>query len=164
MSRPRTSKFIKYDVMGNLFGSLRYDLSPAEYSIWDRLLALAKLGQTEGVISNRAWPPEAIVSLFNLGPYGGIELYNATIKKLVDTERVEVLSDGSLNIINWHKYQDVPEWVQQQRENLYKKLARLKAEQNKPQELFPSDELKEVANKIEQSASIMLNGGDENGK
>lgn len=155
----KTARFIKYDVHGNLFGSLRYDLTPAEYSIWDRLLALAKIGTIEGIISSKEWTPEGIVALFNLAPYGGLELYNSAITKLVKTERIEILSDNSLSIINWHKYQDVPVWVVNQRENLYKKLGKLKASINTTNVLEASPDLKETVDNFVKATNTLMNGG-----
>lgn len=155
-----TARFIKLDVHGNLFGSLRYDLSPAEYSIWDRLLLLAKICKEEGVISSTEWKPDGIVALFNLAPYGGLDLYKTTIDKLVKTDRIQILNDGSLLIVNWHKYQDVPKWVLNKRNNLYKKVA---INNNKDKVLKPSSELVEVVNKLESNTNKLVTTGVKNG-
>lgn len=159
----KAKRFIKYDVHGNLFGSLRYDLTPAEMSIWDRLLALAKLSSVEGVILHKEWTDDAIVSLFNLMPYGGMELFRGAISKLINTDRIQVLDDGSYNIINWHKYQDTPEWVTNQRENMMKASAKLKKQLREVKEngLAPSQELVAVADKIDNAAN-KLTGGNAN--
>lgn len=131
MSR-KPNLFVKYDVHGMLFGNIKYDLSPAEISVWDRFLALAKIGEQEGVISSREWNKESLVVLFNLTPYGGIDLLQSTIDKCVKSERIQVSEDGSMIITNWHKYQDVPEWIRRQQESKEKAIARAKAEK-KPQ-------------------------------
>jgi hypothetical protein len=150
----KQKRFIKLDVNGNLFGSLKYDLTPTELGIWDRLLLIAKLSSTEGVILKSEWQDDAISTILNLTPYGGIELLKSTIKKLVKTDRVQVLSDGSYNIINWHKFQDTPEWVARTRENYQKAISRrdkqLKEEKNKA--LEPSDNLISVADKLDNVA------------
>jgi hypothetical protein len=161
----KQKRFVKYDVHGNLFGSLRYDLSPAELSIWDRLLALGKLSSVEGVVLHSEWTAEAIVSLFNLTPYGGMALFKGAIDKLVKTERVQVLEDGSYNIINWHKYQDTPSWVVNTRENLMKAISKrdreLREIKVQGQELRPSKELEAVANQISSATNKLMGDADE---
>lgn len=154
-----TARFIKLDVHGNLFGSLRYDLSPAEYSIWDRLLLLAKICKEEGFISSTEWKPDGIVALFNLAPYGGLDLFNSAIDKLVKTDRIKIHEDGSMSIVNWVKYQSVPEWVLKQRANLYKKVA---INNNKDKLLKPSSELVEVVNKLESNTNKLVTTGVKN--
>jgi hypothetical protein len=151
----QAKRFIKFDVHGNLFGSLRYDLEPAELSIWDRMLCLAKLSSVEGIILHSEWRDESIVALFNLAPYGGIILFNKTISKLVATDRVKVLEDGSYEITNWHKFQDVPDWVVQRKENLLKAITKRESiiRQKEKEGLKPSAALCDVTEKLEKATN-----------
>jgi hypothetical protein len=161
----KNARFYKFDINGNLFGGIKYDLTPAELSIWYRLMAIAKISSEEGTILKTEWNTESLIAILNIQSYGGVELLNSTIEKLVARDTIKILSDGSYLIPKWHEYQDTPVWVEQQRENLLKAVAKAKkraAEAESDMRLQPSEELIDVANKIGDAAEKLTNGGKQN--
>jgi hypothetical protein len=161
----KNARFYKFDINGNLFGSIKYDLTPAELSVWYRLMAIAKISSEEGTILKTEWNMESLIAILNIQQYGGVELLNNTIAKLVARDTIKILSDGSYLIPKWHEYQDTPVWVEQQRENLLKAVAKAKkraADAESDMRLQPSEELIEVANKIDGAVEKLTNGGDDN--
>lgn len=82
---------------------MRWELEPAERSVWVDLVNFAKKCKTEGVIQtsdDKPYPLEALARRFNVP----MELLTATIDKCVAQNRIHRNENG-LVIMNWPKYQ-----------------------------------------------------------
>ena len=125
--------WVKIHTSGWLRGSIRAQLTPAERSVWADLLALAgenRVEERRGIIERAKGIPytrEKLAELLDID----VDLLNSTIYKCVSDEnaddttaRLLLYPDETLEIGNWHKYQDVPNHVKE------KKLAEKIARQN----------------------------------
>jgi len=86
-----------------LNGSVRYQLTPAERSVWVDLLALAALGPAPGLIADndsRPFPLAFLANRLNIK----VALLQNTIKKCAEEGRI-IHSDGLIRISNWDAYQ-----------------------------------------------------------
>lgn len=86
-----------------LEGTLRFDLDPAERSIWADLLALANECRVPGIIQSGEgfpFPHSYLANRFNIP----LELFDNTLVKLKVQVRISENSDG-ITIINWSEYQ-----------------------------------------------------------
>lgn len=110
MARGATRRnWIKLYCDGMLHGSVTYQLTDAEQSVWVKLLCLAGLVNRDGQISDndgRPFPHSFIAHEI----HAGLELLEATLKKCIDEGRVSENSTG-IFITNWASYQS--EYVRQ---------------------------------------------------
>ena len=96
-------KWVKIWVDESLTGTVRFDLTPAERSIWYDLIILAGACRVPGQISSNEttpFPHDYIANLLQVP----LDLLQTTLKKLADTGRVSENENG-IHIINWSKYQ-----------------------------------------------------------
>lgn len=96
-------RWIKLFCYERLHGSVSYQLSEAEQSIWDKLLCLAGLCGNDGIIADhdlRPYPREFIIHELHADP----EVFEATMKKCIDEGRISEDGQG-IRITNWNKYQ-----------------------------------------------------------
>jgi len=95
--------WIKLWINESLKGSIRFDLTPAERGVWYDLLLFAGDCREPGTISansNTPYPHEYIANTLNIP----LELLESTIKKCIETRRLEENSAG-IHIVNWASYQ-----------------------------------------------------------
>ncbi len=100
-SRSRT--WIKLHVNGMLNGSVRYQLSPAQRSVWVDLLALAAIGPVPGIIADndqRPYPESFIANRLNLP----LSLLKSTLDQCKQEGRIKISEQGII-ITHWAEYQ-----------------------------------------------------------
>ncbi len=86
-----------------LYGSIRYQLTPEERSVWYDLLCFAGMCKQPGTISDndlRPFPHSFIANRLNITE----KLLNATIKKCAEERRLGE-NDTGIHILNWKYYQ-----------------------------------------------------------
>ena len=86
-----------------LGGTIRFELTPEQRSVWYDLLLLAGKNRTPGFISQDGqvpYPDEYIAGMLNIP----LTLLLHAIDKLKMTGRIEIIPQG-IKIINWDKYQ-----------------------------------------------------------
>ena len=96
-------KWVKIWVDESLTGTVRFDLTPAERSIWYDLIILAGACRVPGQISSNEttpFPHDYIANLLQVP----LDLLQTTFKKLAATERISENENG-IHITNWLKYQ-----------------------------------------------------------
>jgi len=96
-------KWVKIWVDESLTGTVRFDLIPAERSIWYDLIILAGACRVPGQISSNEttpFPHDYIANLLQVP----LDLLQTTLKKLADTGRISENENG-IHITNWLKYQ-----------------------------------------------------------
>jgi len=96
-------KWVKIWVDESLTGTVRFDLTPAERSIWYDLIILAGACRVPGQISSNEttpFPHDYIANLLQVP----LDLLQTTLKKLADTGRISENENG-IHITNWLKYQ-----------------------------------------------------------
>jgi len=96
-------RWIKVWVQESLTGTVRFDFTPAERSVWYDLLILAGNCRLEGIIAagaSKPYPHTWIAGTLNIP----IELLEVTLKKCEESERIKENKDG-IHILNWGKYQ-----------------------------------------------------------
>ena len=96
-------KWVKIWVDESITGTVRFDLTPAERSIWYDLIILAGACRVPGQISSNEttpFPHDYIANLLQVP----LDLLQTTLKKLADTGRVSENENG-IHITNWLKYQ-----------------------------------------------------------
>ena len=96
-------KWVKIWVDESLTGTVRFDLTPAERSIWYDLIILAGACRVPGQISSNEttpFPHDYIANLLQVP----LDLLQTTLKKLANTGRVSENENG-IHITNWLKYQ-----------------------------------------------------------
>ena len=103
MPRGATKRtWVKFHVTGWLHGTIRYQLTPAERSVWADLICLAgQCGQNGSITDNNghAYPDEYLAGQLNIP----LELLNTTIEKCREDGRVS--KNGAIKIMNWDVYQ-----------------------------------------------------------
>ena len=117
-------RWVKLHVNGFLMGSVRWQLTPAERSVWIDLICLAGLGGTPGVIAdndNRPYPHSFIANRLNVPR----SLLNSTLKKCKDEGRIIENGEG-IHITHWTEYQSEYE---RQKPSRDKKRGQLSPEQ-----------------------------------
>ncbi len=95
--------WIKMWVTDCIEGSIRYQLNPAERSVWYDLILYSALCERPGVISDkdgRPYPHSFIANRLNIP----IALLEKTLTKCQDEGRISEEPDG-INITNWERYQ-----------------------------------------------------------
>ena len=95
--------WVKMWVNECLEGSIRFDFSPAERSIWYDLILMAGRCRVPGIISansNTPYPHSYIAGLLNVP----IDLFENTLKKCEASGRVKETKAG-IELINWEHYQ-----------------------------------------------------------
>ena len=104
MTRGATRRaWVKVYITGWLHGSIRWQLTPEERSVWCDLICLAgECGKEGKIVDNdgRAYPLAYLAGMF----YIPEELLTRTIDKCVIDNRV-IYEDGIISIINWKVYQ-----------------------------------------------------------
>jgi len=103
MYRPTKRAWVKLWVEECLSGTIRFNLTPEERSIWYDLIVLGGRCRVPGKISaneNIAFPHSYIAGIFNVPE----RLFNQALDKLKATGRVNEDETG-IYIINWPKYQ-----------------------------------------------------------
>ncbi|MCJ7634176.1 phage replisome organizer N-terminal domain-containing protein [Candidatus Bathyarchaeota archaeon] len=96
-------RWIKLHVNGFLMGSVRWQLTPAERSVWVDLLCLAGLGVVPGTIADndsRPYPHSFIANRLNIPQ----PLLTNTLDKCKEEGRI-VEDDTGIHIANWNVYQ-----------------------------------------------------------
>lgn len=96
-------RWIKLYCYERLHGSVSYQLTEAEQSIWDKLLCLAGLCGNDGVIADhdlRPYPRDFIIHELHADP----AVFEKTIDKCKEEGRLSE-DDGTIRITNWSKYQ-----------------------------------------------------------
>jgi len=99
--RPR--RWVKLYCYERLHGSVSYQLTEAEQSIWDKLLCLAGLCGNDGIIADhdlRAYPREFIIHEL----HAELGVFESTMTKCIQEGRITEDAQG-IRITNWHKYQ-----------------------------------------------------------
>ncbi|MBA7563515.1 hypothetical protein ES708_05174 [subsurface metagenome] len=95
--------WIKLYCYRRLHGSVVYQLTEAEQSVWDKLLCLAGLSSYEGMISDndgRAYPHSFIAHELSTT----IELFESTLAKCIEEGRLSEDEHG-IHVTNWAAYQ-----------------------------------------------------------
>lgn len=95
--------WIKMWVMESIEGSIRYQLDPAERSVWYDLVLFSAWSARPGIISDkdsRPYPHKFIANRLNIP----VPLLEKTLKKCQDEGRIQENSDG-IHIVNWERYQ-----------------------------------------------------------
>lgn len=95
--------WIKLWIAECLEGSIRFDLTPEQRSVWYDLLLLAGKSRTAGLISQDGqtpYPNQYIAGMLNIP----LTLLEQAVEKFQATGRIEVTSQG-IRITNWDKYQ-----------------------------------------------------------
>lgn len=98
-----TRRWVKIWVNECLTGTVRFDFTPAERSVWYDLLILAGNCRADGVIAagpGRPYPHNWIAGTLNIPQ----DLLETTLKKCEEFGRVKEDENG-IRIINWSKYQ-----------------------------------------------------------
>ena len=96
-------KWIKLDIEGCLSGSIRFDLTPAERSVWYELLLLAGKSRALGVIQASegiAYPLSFIAHQLRISK----SLLASTLEKCEKEGRL-AMDDTGIHITNWSRYQ-----------------------------------------------------------
>ena len=96
-------KWVKFDIEGCISGSIRFDLTPAERSVWYELILLAGKSRNPGIVqasSEIAYPLQFIANQLRISK----SLLNSTIRKCQDEGRLVVDKSG-IHITNWSRYQ-----------------------------------------------------------
>ena len=107
--------WVKMWVIDCLEGSIRWQLNPAERSVWYDLILFSALCRRPGIISDkdgRPYPNEFIANRLNIP----ITLFKETLKKCQEEGRIHEDSDG-VHIVNWDRYQS-----EYQRQKKYRRL------------------------------------------
>lgn len=102
---PRGTKrtWIKLFCYERLHGSVAFQLTPAERSVWDELLCLAGLCGLEGLIADRdsrPFPHSYIAHECHIS----LELLETTLAKCIEEGRITENEHG-IYLTNWSKYQ-----------------------------------------------------------
>ncbi len=96
-------RWVKLWVSESLRGTIRFDFTPAERSVWYDLLVLAGDCRQDGLIapgSGVPYPLKWIAGTLNISS----TLLKKTLEICKSSERIEINGDG-IKILNWHKYQ-----------------------------------------------------------
>ncbi len=96
-------RWVKIWVNECLTGTVRFDFTPAERSVWYDLVILAGNCRMEGVVaagSGRPYPHNWIAGTLNIP----LELLEVTLTKCEESGRIREDGDG-IHILNWQKYQ-----------------------------------------------------------
>ena len=96
-------RYVKMFVSECLEGTVRFDLDPAERSVWYDLVILAGRMRIKGLIAARPgtpYPHTWIAGVLNIP----LELLDRSLEILIKTERICENDDG-IHILNWSKYQ-----------------------------------------------------------
>jgi len=96
-------QWIRLWIPGTLRGSIRFDLSAEERSVWWDLLAMAGESRTPGIIQSTEGVPYPLAWLAQTLNIPLI-LLDRTLKRLVDTGRVLINSE-CIHIVNFDYYQ-----------------------------------------------------------
>lgn len=95
--------WVKFYVTQCLHGSIRYQLSPAERSVWYDLIIFSATCAIPGLICDsdkRSFPHEFIANRLNVP----LELLEVTLKKCREEGRISENSDG-IKVVNFEAYQ-----------------------------------------------------------
>lgn len=112
-------RWVKMYPQDCLFGSINYQLEPAQRCVWYELIYFSALCSTPGVISdkdNRPYPRSYIANRLNVP----LELLEATLAKCIEEGRIQDNNTG-LHITNWKAYQS--EYQRQKPSREARKLA-----------------------------------------
>ena len=96
-------RWIKVFCFETLHGSVSYQLTEAEQSVWVKLLCFAGLCGNEGLISDhdkRPFPHSFIIHEIHTDK----DIFESTLKKCEDEGRISEDGQG-IRITNWGKYQ-----------------------------------------------------------
>lgn len=94
----RKVKWIKLHIDPWLWGSTRTELTPAERAVWIDLLALAGVNNDNGIIlADEASLPRRLMV-----PKA---LFDRTIKRCIEVEKLSRNKDGQLVVVNYNRYQ-----------------------------------------------------------
>lgn len=146
-------KWIKIFCYETLHGSVSYQLSEAEQSVWVKLLCFAGLCGNEGLIADhdlRPFPHPFIIHEIHTDE----DIFKATLAKCKEEGRISEDGQG-IRITNWAKYQSEYDRQKPWRE-------RKKAMQGVDSEKFNQGRLQElVKQRTEQTVSEGGNGDEE---
>ena len=98
-----TRKWIKLYCYERLHGSVSYQLTEAEQSLWDKILCLAGLSLHDGLVSDnngRAYPHSFIIHELHTNK----KSFENLLTKCIEEGRITEDEQG-LHITNWAKYQ-----------------------------------------------------------
>lgn len=107
-------RWIKLHVNGFLMGSVRWQLTPAERSVWVDLLCLAGLGVVPGTIADndsRPYPHSFIANRLNIPQ----PLLTNTLDKCKEEGRI-IEDETGIHITHWETYQS-----EYERQKIYRK-------------------------------------------
>lgn len=139
-------RWIKIFCYETLHGSVSYQLSEAEQSVWVKLLCFAGLCGNEGLIADhdlRPFPHTFIIHEIHTDT----DIFESTLEKCKSEGRISEDGQG-IRIVNWAKYQSE-----------YERQKRYRDKDNTPNpEKFNQGRLQEV---IKQRMDQMPNNGDE---
>lgn len=96
-------RWIKIWTDGWFDGSVRFDLTPPERSVWVDLIAFAGCSRWPGIIrasENSPYPREAMAHRFGVS----LEFLEQTLEKLKQQDKIHENTTG-IHIINWERYQ-----------------------------------------------------------
>jgi len=99
----RKRAWVKMYPQDCLFGSINFQLEPAERCVWYELIYFSALCATPGTISdkdNRPYPHTYIANRLNVPA----ELLESTLEKCIEEGRIKDNLTG-LHIVNWKAYQ-----------------------------------------------------------
>ena len=101
----RTSKRRWFKLYPNecINGSIRYQLSPAERSVWYDLLAFSAICSNTGLIADRDGKPLPHAFIANRF-YVPEELFESAFKLCIEEGRITE-DEAGIHITNWAKYQ-----------------------------------------------------------
>ena len=96
-------QWIRLWIPGTLRGSIRFDLSAEERSVWWDLLAMAGESRSPGIIQSTEgvpYPLPWLAQTLNIP----LELLAQTLKRLVDTGRI-IMNSECIHVVNFDYYQ-----------------------------------------------------------
>jgi len=96
--------WIKLYPIDCLDGSIRYQLEPAERSVWYDLLNFSAICAEPGIIADkdgRPYPRSFIANRLNID----VELLDTALAKCIDEGRIMEINGGVIVIVNWSSYQ-----------------------------------------------------------
>lgn len=124
MRSPLRRPWIKLYSIDCLEGSIRYQLEPAERSVWYELLLLSSICAIPGRICDkdeRPYPHAFIANRLNIS----VELLERTLAKCIEEGRIQENAQGII-ITNWHAYQS-----EYQRQKPYRQGQRAQADRDR---------------------------------
>lgn len=137
-----TRKWIKLYCYERLHGSVSFQLTEAEQSVWDKILCLTGLCSISGSISDnsgRAYPHDFIIHELHVNE----KLFESALLKCKSEGRISE-DEAGIHITNWDKYQS-----EYNRQKPYQDKYRASKEPTGDSPIFPDADLASVITSYE---------------